>query len=215
MGISIHYRGTIDRLGDLPELTDELKTIAEGMEWEAGELADDWDAPVDATLTDEGDSALIEGNLGLRGVVIQPGEDCEPLCFCFNREGQLLDPMTLILLRDGTLDPDDAWVSVKTQYASADLHVWIVGLLRYVKNKYVSDMAVHDEGEYWDREDRELLEAKRGTVARAIDALAAGVDAETLSRLSESSDEQIAAALEKIMYQFRLARQRKKDSDEG
>jgi len=40
-------------------------------------------------------------------------------------------------------------------------HLWIVGLLRYLKSKYLPDLEVNDEGGYWETGDIPELERRR------------------------------------------------------
>ena len=48
----------------------------------------------------------------------------------------------------------EAWVSVKTQFDSPDTHIWIIGLLKYLKKRYIANLEVRDEGEYWETGNR-------------------------------------------------------------
>lgn len=63
----------------------------------------------------------------------------------------------------------------KTQSARIETHIWIVYLLRYLKNHYLPDLQVTDEGAYWDRNDPELLAEKRRFLQGKIDRFAAGL----------------------------------------
>ncbi len=47
---------------------------------------------------------------------------------------------------EGTLKPEDAWVFTKAQFASPEMHIQIVGLLKYLKQHQIPDLEVHDEG---------------------------------------------------------------------
>jgi hypothetical protein len=48
-------------------------------------------------------------------------------------------------------------VSVKTQFAGWQTHLFIVGLLKYLSKKYFSEFIVNDEGNYWETNDEETL----------------------------------------------------------
>ena len=160
MGITIHYRGTLDDIDKLVELTEELKTIAEAMKWEYQEIDDDWNEPVEASLMHKNGAAHIDGNLGLKGILLVPGGGSESLHFCFDKDGNLYSVMGKMLVVDGTLSHEDSWVFVKTQFASPELHAWICGLLKHLKKKYISDLEVFDDGEYWETGDMDLLRKK-------------------------------------------------------
>jgi len=43
--------------------------------------------------------------------------------------------MDMILQCEGRTTPDSAWVSMKTQFLTPDVHVWIVGLLKCANNE--------------------------------------------------------------------------------
>ena len=40
--------------------------------------------------------------------------------------------MGVVLICEGSLKPEDAWIAVKTQFAGPEIHPWIVGLLKYL-----------------------------------------------------------------------------------
>ncbi len=100
-------------------------------------LDDDWEQPANARLRVTPSGAHIDGHLGLKGIQIT-GAGAESVSFFFDREGNLRCPVSMVLILEGTLDPQDAWVSVKTQFASPEVHVSIVGLLKYLKKRYIS-----------------------------------------------------------------------------
>ena len=52
------------------------------------------------------------------------------------------------------------YVSVKTQFAPTEIHISIIKLLKHLKNKYILDLEVLDEGCYWETEDNKLLNKK-------------------------------------------------------
>jgi hypothetical protein len=76
------------------------------------------------------------------GVVLRPSERCEPLELIFEANALV-----------GSF--------VKTQFASADIHIMIVELFRQLQPLF-QELCVEDEGGYWETGDRaELLEARR------------------------------------------------------
>lgn len=196
MGISIHYRGRLNDVGQVAKLGEELADIAATMGWESTQLDDDWEQPVDARLRHTSKGATIDGNLGLKGILMTPGSGAESLRFCFDREGNLRCPMGMILILEGTLIPQEAWVSVKTQFASAELHVWIIGLLKYLKKRYIADLEVSDEGQYWETGDVRVLRERMDFLGRKIDQLATELSSTRLGDLSGLSAEQIALRIE-------------------
>lgn len=199
MGVSIHYRGHIDNPGRIPALCEELADIAGAMGWKWERLNDNWDDPSDAYLESDGESAVIQGRLGLKGIEILPSDKCEPLSFGFDRDGMIWSPIVRILALDGTLKQDQAWVSVKTQFSSARTHTWVVGLLRYIKKHYMSDLEVSDEGGYWETGDLDTLRERMQRIDRKIGELSDGLCSMRVGDVAGLSAEEIAARIEDLL----------------
>ncbi|MGB8399184.1 hypothetical protein, partial [Bradyrhizobium sp.] len=85
------------------------------------------------------------------GIVIYPHPMCEPVHIQFGTD---------LLMRD----------FVKTQFAGADVHVEVVGLLRKLR-PLLADLQVVDEGEYWETGDRARLAAQIATVNAMIESI--------------------------------------------
>ena len=178
MGISIHYRGQLDRIETIPKLLDELADIARSMRWECRRIEPDAD------------------NREFSGVVVSPGDSCESLAFLFDRAGRLRNFADLIT---NQIEPDPRssfYVSVKTQFAAIKTHIWIIGLLRYLKKKYLTNLAVTDEGGFWETGNTQTLAEKRRFLQGKIDRLADGIEA--LDHLPENLD-QMVAEIERIV----------------
>ena len=195
MGVTIHYRGRLDDISLLESLRDELADIAETLGWPSATLDDDWSEPPDASL---GSGGVISGHLGLRGITISPHPGSESLDLFFDREGTIRSPMTVLMLLDGTLTPETACESIKTQFANADSHIWVIGLLKYLKKKYISDLEVNDEGHYWETGERDKLEQTIAFLNGKIEDVASALESEALGDLKELSAEDIAARIEKL-----------------
>lgn len=199
MGVSIHYRGRLDDVGQLANLCEELADIAAAMGWETTRLDDDWERPADARLRFTPAGAQIDGHLGLKGILMMPDVEAESLSFLFDREGNLRSLMDVISILDGTLKPEEAWVSVKTQFASPELHVWIIGLLKYVKRRYVSDLQVSDEGQYWETGDIRILREKMNLIGVKIEQISAKLSSARFGDVSGLSADEIASRIEQLL----------------
>jgi hypothetical protein len=143
MGVSIHYQGGLGAGASLPELVAELEDIALSKGWQVHRIELDAENPV------------------FEGVILEPNDRTESLAFLFDREGRLRNLVDLIC---GQFEPDPRcsyFVSAKTQYGDVGTHLWIVGLLRYLKSKYLPDLEVNDEGGYWETGDVPELERRR------------------------------------------------------
>ena len=196
MGVSIHYRGRLDETDLLPSLCDEVGDIADSMGWPATTLDDDWSTSPDATLKNGG---KVEGHLGLKGIQITPHPDSEPLVLFFDRDGYLRSPMTMLLILDGTLQPEMAWVPMKTQFSSPDTHVWVVGLLKYLKKRYISNLEVSDESEYWDTGDRAKLEDDMSLLNGKLHHLSGVISTGRMGDLTGLSADEIASRIEQLV----------------
>lgn len=199
MGVTIHYRGTIDEPARIRDLQRELADIAKSIGWEHSLLDEDWTVPPDAVLVHEQGAAKITGHLGLKGISLLPGGGGETLSFFVDATGRLRSIMGMIQQCEGrgTTDPD--WVSMKTQFLTPDIHVWIVGLLKYLQKRYFSNLEVDDEGGFWETGDRTALEAKMRLLNEKMDELAMDLETKSLGDLSGLSAEDIASRIENYL----------------
>lgn len=200
MGVSIHYRGKLDSPDRLQVLREKSIGIATGMGWHYRVLDEDWSIPVNVVLEQSGKSAEIKGYLGLKGIQLTPPGQSESLDFFFNAKGYLLSPMNVILIEEEVLAPDDAWVSVKTQFLTPEMHVMIIGLLKYIKEHLLPTLEVHDEGEYWDTGDYRILEDKMRVIQEKMDYLSRELSTECLGDMAGLSADEIADRIERLFH---------------
>lgn len=165
MGITIHYKGNIKSMSLIDQLQKEMVDICESMNWKYHLLNEDLNKPFSAELIHTERGAEIEGHIPLKGIIITTDPNNESLDLLFTPKGQLSSFMLEILLHEGTLDEEMRWCFVKTQFGPIDAHIAIVKLLDYMKKKYVPDLEVKDDGEYWETLDRERLMGKRGFIS--------------------------------------------------
>lgn len=151
MGLCIHYSGRLDEVDMIRQLMDELEDIAKAMRWQF-------------TRLDKG-----EGNPHFNGIILNPQGGCESLCFIFDREGRLRCLADLIT-DSVEFTKYSGYCSTKTQYAPIETHMWIVGLLRYLKTHYLSNLDVTDEGLFWETGDAQKLAQKMSFLQGVIDA---------------------------------------------
>ena len=199
MGVSIHYRGRLESPDRLPGLLEKLIGIATIMGWQSRVLDEDWSVPAKAVLEHSGMSAGIKGHLGLKGIQLQPPGESEFLDFFFNAKGYLLSPMNVILIQEGVLEPDEAWISIKTQFSTPEMHAMIIGLLKYIKKRHLPSLEVNDEGEYWETGDYRKLENKMKLVQGKIDDLSRELSSKSLGDLAGLSADEIADRIERLI----------------
>lgn len=200
MGVSIHYRGKLDCPDRLPGLCEKLMGIATSMEWEYRVLDEDWSVPANAVLEHNGETAEIKGYLGLKGIQLKPPGESESLDFFFNAKGHLLSPMNVILIQEGVLAADDAWVSLKTQFLGPEMHVMLIGLLKYIKEHHLPGLEVNDEGEYWETGDYLKLENKMRLIQEKIDYLSRELSSKPLGEMAGLSADEIADRIERLFH---------------
>jgi len=199
MGVTIHYRGQLADLGQLNILCDELTQVAEKMGWAYNRLDEDWSKPTNVRLEHEERGACIVGHLGLKGISFKPHPKGESMSFFFNSDGKLFDPMGLVMVCEGSLKPEDAWITVKTQFAGPEIHLWVVGLLKYLKEHYIHDLEVSDEGEYWETGSFEMLKEKMSFLDEKMDAVCGELSRVTGDRLERLSPNELASMIEALL----------------
>lgn len=129
--ITIHYTGKSD-LETMQKLVAELIEISNELEWE------------NTIIDDE----------KFFGIILSIHEKCEPLSFVIDKNGNLINPVWLNEEKQTKL----AYInSTKTNFSTIDVHISIVKLLKYIQKKYIHNLKVIDEGEYYLTEDRDLL----------------------------------------------------------
>lgn len=185
MGVSIHYCGKLDNTDRLPEFRERLMSIALSFGWQY-------------LVEHNGESAEITGHLGLKGIQLKPLGESEPIDFFFNSKGYLLSPMNVILVQEGVLALDDAWITVKTQFLPPEMHVMIIGLLKYIKEHYLRNLEVQDEGEYWETGDYLALENKMRVIQEKIDYLSHELSSEYFGGMAGLSADEIAERIEQL-----------------
>ncbi|MFQ5603926.1 MAG: hypothetical protein ACE5HS_11720 [bacterium] len=171
MGIAIHFRGHLQDTSMINSLIDELAEISEALNWKWQVLDEDWSKPASASLSVKENEAEISGHLPIKGINIKLHPDCEALSLYFDSQGRLTDPMSVILEREGKIKKEQSYCIVKTQFAPPDVHISIIKLLKYLKKRYIHDLEVIDEGEYWESENTEELIKKIALINDNLDRL--------------------------------------------
>lgn len=176
MGITIHYQGKINEVSLIDIVTGELKDIAEELEWKYTLIDDD--------------------KLNIQGIYMNPPPNCEALTFLFDKNSGILKDR-IILAFDDMGDEHYKYNHTKTQYAPIQVHITIIKLLRYLKDKYISDLTVTDEGEYWDTDDENLLQSKFDFLNEMIDIVADSLS--KIETIPNESNESLINRIEKIL----------------
>ena len=199
MGVTIHYRGQLADVEKIKILGDELTQVAKKMDWAYNRLDEDWSKPTDIRLEHDERGARIVGHLGLKGISFKPHPECESMSFFFNSDGKLCDPMGMVLVSQGNLKQEDAWINVKTQFAGPEIHLWIVGLLKYLQEHYIPDLEVSDEGGYWETGNFETLKEKMNYLNEKMDTVCSALSRVTGNHLERLSPDEIASMIEALL----------------
>ncbi len=199
MGLSLHYRGRIKDIHLIDQLCEEIVDIAQTMNWTYVVLDKDLSKPMTARLVHTDKGAEIKGHLPIKGVAFKPHENCETVDLCFDAKGNLTDPFTMISVHEGLIQPEHAAVSVKTQFAPPDVHMTIVKLLKYVKQRYIPDLEVTDEGDYWETGDKDALAAKIAFLGKKIDELKDALEEERPALSAADSPEEMTDKFEEVI----------------
>ena len=182
MGITIFAKGRIDRMEDIHDLIEVVKGVAEGHGWRYSVVEDSFNIEPDAALAEghADKAAVVKGSLGLKGIVLYLDPKCESLSLLFGRSGTLTNAMQQLLSLSGDWH-HEPFTSCKTQFGSIELHIAIVELLDLLKNRFVSNLVVTDESEYWETRDVRRLATKRSVLAHYMDHVAEVVSGIRLS----------------------------------
>jgi hypothetical protein len=170
MGITIFARGRIDRIGYIEHLIDDVKGIAAENNWAYRIVDDDFETEPDAVLTrraHDDKAAVIEGSLGLKGIIVSVDPGAEPLSILFDRSGALTDLMQQLSWIQSN-GQGERFTICKTQFGSIDTHIRVIELLAGLKEKYITNLVVNDEGAYWETRDRRILAEKRIALGQCL-----------------------------------------------
>lgn len=199
MGISIHYRGSIDSTADVSRLSNEIGEFAAILDWDIRRWEENWHLPNSAALKKKSDGLELTGHIPIRGVSVIPHPDCEPLYLTFRKDGLLASSIHMVMMADEEIDSDDMWLSTKTQYSSAETHAALIKLLKFVKGKYISNLEVHDDGGYWDEETIYRLEDRFNKMREALDTVPETLNLISKKELKNRTPEEIADFIEDIL----------------
>lgn len=129
----------------------------------------------------------------IKGIIVS-AEGSEPLWFTFVPDGRTCNVVNLQYT-----DPNDQYYSlcaVKTQYAGPEVHMSMIKMLRYISEKYFSEINVFDEGDYWETGDEQNLRDIFDRYTMIINAFAEKL--ETMERIPGESQESLVNRIEEM-----------------
>ena len=199
MGISIFAKGRIDRIEDIPQLVDELKTRAEKENWAYTILSDDFKDESLPVMTRTAGEVAISEELGLQGIVLTIDAKVESLAIVFEREGVLTSVMQQLL--DPAELPEKRFTFCKTQFGGIDAHISIIGILDLLRERYISNLVVEDEGGYWGSRDRGTLTNAFNVFQHYLDHAQTCVSGVKITKPERSDGDKIASAVEQALLE--------------
>src|SRR5688572_16141139 len=182
MGIAIHYRGSLADLNRIEDFEDRIIDLA---------LAVGGNPRLWRSANEDDPTRMIRGLF----VDLAPGQ--ETVTLLLSPEGWLIGPFDL---EDAERRPlaEKPWCSVKTQFGPIEGHVALVELLAGLKNQFMPDLAVVDEGGYWEHRDLGVLRQKTDFLGRAIDMLGNALANDRLSPEAVEDPEILATRIERL-----------------
>ncbi len=181
MGVSVHYKGRID-VNQIDSLCDELRDIAGSVGW---------------AFTDVDDHEK-----SLRGIILLPASEMEPIVFLFDSKGRIHSLGDLIA---GWKEGDFLCTAVKTQFAGSAEHIWLCGLLRHVQRSYMPEIEVTDEGGFWETGDRQELQRHIDFLDDMIKKFGSALEQASMDTVLDKNDpDAIADFVEQVAAEFRL-----------
>lgn len=150
MGLSFHYSGTFNSKASLSEMVVEIEDIARIYKWKY--TVHNVDFPSEDYMDGSHDDKLY-------GISITP-PGCETFSLCFLSNRRMSSGSRLKFYGSSTSEDVKRLLytlSVKTQYAGHRVHMILIQLLRYVGKKYLQELSVMDEGNYWETNDESQL----------------------------------------------------------
>ena len=183
MGITIHYRGTIDDL----TLVDQFENRVLDMAFAVGGRATIW-----RSYADHDPERMVRGLL----LDIAPGQ--ETVSLLLSHEGQLINSFEIEAAEKGPL-PQPSTCFVKTQFGGVEAHVALVHLLSALKENYFRDLNVEDESGYFENRDVKALQQKIEETNKMLEKIAEGVNRYGLSPEAAEDPDIVAARIERIV----------------
>jgi hypothetical protein len=169
MGLSIHYSGCIRSYALVQALTDEVEDICKSLGWKYHIYEKKSNANDAAHINNP--NFINYTPEDIKGITISPAE-CEPVDLTFFPSGILCSVAKLKYNNAATNDLMVETISTKTQFAGPDIHITVLNLLQYLKDKYFAVFELKDEGNYWETKDKKILLGRFAQYNFFLDAVA-------------------------------------------
>lgn len=198
MGVTIHYRGTIDDISQVETIEDRVLDLV----FSLGGRATIW-----RSFADDDSTRVVRGLI----IELEPGQDTFSLLI--SPEGHLT-PLFQIEEAEKAAFEEPPYCFVKTQFGSLQGHIAIVHLLDAIGQQYCSNLEVTDEGEYYENRDVGRLHRKLAFLRTALNAMTDGLKEYGLSEEAAEDPNILATRIERIaaLVQEKMLAERRKPS---
>lgn len=182
MGITIHYRGTMDDVSQIEDMEDRVIDLAVAL----GGRATVWRSFADHDPT-----------RAIRGVMLDMAPGQETMSLLVTPEGHLI---SLFEIEDAEKQPlkEPSSCFVKTQFGSEQGHIAIVYLLDALKERYFSNLSVLDESGFYEHRDPQMLSQQMKRTGDAIRGLAKGLQHYGLSSEAAEDPDILASRIARV-----------------
>ncbi len=182
MGITVHYRGSLDDMDRVEDFEDRVLDLALAL----GGEARIWRSPVENR----------PGQI-IRGLMMDlyPGQ--ETISLLISPEGWLINLLDIETAEKGEL-AEPPWCFAKTQFGALEGHVALVELLAALKQEFFSNLEISDEGDYWPDRDMATLARKFSQMQEAIAGLAEGLRKYGLSAEAAEDPEILVSRIQRV-----------------
>lgn len=164
MGLSLHYSGRFGNPELLQQMIEEVEDIAGIYKWKY------------TTLNTKFPAGSFKKKLHdnkVYGISFTP-PDCETVSICFLSNGRMSCSSLLQFYGNSTDKTSREYlymVSVKTQFAGWQTHLFIIELFKYLSKKYFAEFNMNDEGQYWETNDEEILKQNFSRYDKLLDSV--------------------------------------------
>jgi hypothetical protein len=182
MGVTIHYRGTMDDQRQVETMEDRILDLV----FSLGGRATIW-----RSFSERDSSRVVRGLI----VNLEPGQDT--LSLLVSPEGHLT-PLFQIENAEEAPFEEPPYCFIKSQFGSLQGHIASVHLLDALRQKYFSNLEISDEGEYYENRDVRQLSHKISLLRSAIHAMSEGLKEHGLSAEAAEDPKILASRIERI-----------------
>lgn len=182
MGLTIHYRGTLDEMSCVEEFEDTFVRLA---------FAIGGKPRIYRSFANDNSGRVI------RGVLINVAQGVDTLSLLLSPEGHFIPLFEIESAKQAPVE-QPPYCFVKTQYGTPLSHVCVVLLLKTIRERFAANLEVIDEGGYWETSDFQALVRQQVFLNETIETFSAKLSQFSLTAEAAEDPEIVAARIERI-----------------